>query len=211
MVQRAQLVEDTLAKLESFKGRLTQGQTTVRKGGPDTAGTFRYNNNNNKRPNVGRDTGKDKKVQIEGRAITTNCKLCDKLGHQAEECWKKLGACLRCGGRDPRIPDCPMMKEQPGKGQIVPRTQLGSVARRPVTTEALNPNHVCTLQTLSLASGPRPAFPLRLTLAVEKGLHGDRLKTTKRSTHRTELHSMSRLTSGGQPHASRLDGVALTP
>ena len=93
----------------------------------------------------------------------------------------------------------------------VSRTQLGSVARRPVTTEALNPSHVCTLQTLSLASGPRPVFPLRLTLAVEKGLHGDRLKTTKRSTHRTESHSMSRLTSGGQPHASHLDGVAPTP
>ncbi|MQL67817.1 hypothetical protein Taro_000119 [Colocasia esculenta] len=83
------------------------------------------------------------------------------------------------------------------------------MARRPVTTESLNPSHVCTLQTLSLASSPRPVFPLRLTLAVEKGLHGDRLETTTRSTHRTEMLSMSWLTDGGPPHAGHLDRVSL--
>ncbi|MQL89234.1 hypothetical protein Taro_021804 [Colocasia esculenta] len=88
-------------------------------------------------------------------------------------------------------------------------TQLGSMARRPVTTEALNPSHVCTLQTLSLASGPRPVLPLRLTLAVEKGLHGDRLKTTTRSTHRTETLSTSWLTDRGPPHTGHLDRASL--
>ncbi|MQL97805.1 hypothetical protein Taro_030497 [Colocasia esculenta] len=91
----------------------------------------------------------------------------------------------------------------------ISRTQLGSVARRPVTTESLNPSHVCTLQTLSLASGPRPVFPLRLTLAVEKGLHEDRLKTTTRSTHRMETLSMSWLNGGGPPHTSHLDRASL--
>ncbi|MQL96506.1 hypothetical protein Taro_029183, partial [Colocasia esculenta] len=91
------------------------------------------------------------------------------------------------------------------------RTQPGSAVQRPETTESRNPSHVCTLQTLSLTSGPRPVFPPTPDLAVEKGLHGDRLKTTTRSTHRTESHSASWLTSGGQPHASHLDGVAPTP
>ncbi|MQL72853.1 hypothetical protein Taro_005197 [Colocasia esculenta] len=83
------------------------------------------------------------------------------------------------------------------------------VAQRPVTTESLNPSHVCTLQTLSLASGPRPVFPLRLTLAVEKGLHGDRLETTTRSTYRTETLSTSWLTGGGPPHTGHLDRASL--
>ncbi|MQL95177.1 hypothetical protein Taro_027841 [Colocasia esculenta] len=83
------------------------------------------------------------------------------------------------------------------------------VVRRPITTESLNPSYVCTLQTLSLASGPGPVFPLRLTLAVEKGLHGDWLETTTRSTHRTEALSTSWLTGGGPPHTGHLDRKSL--
>ncbi|MQL99391.1 hypothetical protein Taro_032117, partial [Colocasia esculenta] len=84
-----------------------------------------------------------------------------------------------------------------------------SAVRRPVTTESLNPSHVCTLQTLSLTSGPRLVFPPTPDLAVEKGLHGDWLETTTRSTHRTETLSTSRLTGGGPPHAKPLDGASL--
>ncbi|MQM14873.1 hypothetical protein Taro_047809 [Colocasia esculenta] len=39
------------------------------------------------------------------------CKHCDKLGHTAEECWRKAGACLRCGSRENRIPECPLLKK----------------------------------------------------------------------------------------------------
>ncbi|MQL83922.1 hypothetical protein Taro_016419 [Colocasia esculenta] len=127
MVQRAQLVEDTMAKVEGMRGKDNSKPVFVKKGAPNTARTFRSNNNNfnsnNKRPNVGRDAVGDKRVKMEGRQLSENCKFCDKPGHRAEECWKKLGACLRCGGRDHCIPDCPMMKDQPGRAQNVPRRQ----------------------------------------------------------------------------------------
>ncbi|MQL97767.1 hypothetical protein Taro_030465 [Colocasia esculenta] len=118
MVQRAQLVEDTMAKVEGMRGKDNSKPVFVKKGAPNTAPTFCSNNNNfnsnNKRPNVGRDVAGDKRVKIEGRQLSENCKFSDKPRHRAEECWKKVGACLRCGGHDHRIPDCPMMKDQPG-------------------------------------------------------------------------------------------------
>ncbi|MQL86794.1 hypothetical protein Taro_019326 [Colocasia esculenta] len=126
MVQRAQLVEDTMAKVEGMRGKDNSKPVFVKKGAPNNAPTFRnnnINNNNNKRPNVGRDVTGDKRVKMEGRLLVENCKFCDKPGHRAEECWKKLGVSLRCGGRDHRIPDCPMMKDQSGKAPNVPRWQ----------------------------------------------------------------------------------------
>ncbi|MQL68633.1 hypothetical protein Taro_000933 [Colocasia esculenta] len=126
MVQRAQLVEDTMAKVEGMRGKDNSKPVFVKKGAPNIALTFRNNNinNNNKRPNTGRDVARDKRVKVEGRKLAENCKFCDKLGHRAEECWKKLGACLKCGGRDHRIPDCPMLKDQPGRAQNVPRDEF---------------------------------------------------------------------------------------
>ncbi|MQM03174.1 hypothetical protein Taro_035947 [Colocasia esculenta] len=126
MVQRAQLVEDTMAKVEGMRGKDNSKPVFVKKGAPNIAPNFHnnnVNNNNNNRPNAGRDVAGDKRVKVEGRQLAENCKFCDKLGHRVEECWKKLGACLRCGGRDHRIPDCPMMKDQPGKAPNVPRCQ----------------------------------------------------------------------------------------
>ncbi|MQL84802.1 hypothetical protein Taro_017312 [Colocasia esculenta] len=124
MVQRAQLVEDTMAKVEGMRGKDNSKPVFIKKGAPNIAPTFRNNvNNNNKRPNTGRDVAGDKRVKVEGRQLAKNCKFCDKPGHRAEECWKKLGACLKCGGRDHRIPDCPMLKDQPGRAQNVPRRQ----------------------------------------------------------------------------------------
>ncbi|MQL69944.1 hypothetical protein Taro_002236 [Colocasia esculenta] len=107
-----------MAKVEGMRGKDNSKPIFVKKGASNTAPTFRSNNNNfnsnNKRPNAGRDAAGDKIVKMEGRQLSENCKFCDKPGHRAEECWKKLGACLRCGGRDHHIPDCPMMKDQPG-------------------------------------------------------------------------------------------------
>ncbi|MQL74349.1 hypothetical protein Taro_006700 [Colocasia esculenta] len=109
--QRAQLVEDTMAKVEGMRGKDNSKPVFVKKGAPNIAPTFHNNNvnNSNKRPNTRRDVARDKRVKMEG---TENCKFCDKLGHRAEECWKKLGACLKCRGRDHRIPNCPILKDQ---------------------------------------------------------------------------------------------------
>ncbi|MQL79125.1 hypothetical protein Taro_011569 [Colocasia esculenta] len=122
MVQRAQLVEDTMDKVEGMRGKDNSKPVIVKKGAPNIAPTFRNNNvnNNNERSNVGRDVTGYKRVKVEGRQLVENCKFCDKPGHRAKECGKKLGACLRCGGRDHRIPDHPMMKGQPGKAPNVP-------------------------------------------------------------------------------------------
>ncbi|MQL68352.1 hypothetical protein Taro_000613 [Colocasia esculenta] len=120
MVQRAQLVEDTMAKVEGMRGKDNSKPVFVKNGAPNIAPTFC---NNNKRLNAERDVAGDKRVKVEGRQLAENCKFCDKPGHRAEECWKKFGACLRCGGRDHRIPDCPMMKDQPGRAQNAPRRQ----------------------------------------------------------------------------------------
>ncbi|MQL67834.1 hypothetical protein Taro_000099 [Colocasia esculenta] len=102
-----------MAKVEGMRGKDNSKPVFVKKGAPNIAPTFRSNNNNfnsnNKRPNAGRDAAGDKRVKMEG--------------HRAEKCWKKLGACLRCGGRDHRIPDCPMMKDQLGRAQNATRRQ----------------------------------------------------------------------------------------
>ncbi|MQL85251.1 hypothetical protein Taro_017768 [Colocasia esculenta] len=114
-----------MAKVEGMRGKDNSKPVFVKKGAPNIAPTFRNNNvnNNNKRPNAGRDVAGDKRVKMEGRQLFENCKFCDKPGHRAKQCWKKLGACLRCGGRDHRIPDCPMMKDKPGRAQNAPRRQ----------------------------------------------------------------------------------------
>ncbi|MQL70145.1 hypothetical protein Taro_002440 [Colocasia esculenta] len=68
MVQRAQLVEDTMAKVEGMRGKDNSKPVFVKKGAPNIAPTFRNNNvNNNKRPNVGRDVTGEKRVKVEGR------------------------------------------------------------------------------------------------------------------------------------------------
>ncbi|MQL93067.1 hypothetical protein Taro_025704 [Colocasia esculenta] len=90
MVQRAQLVEDTMAKVKGMRGKDNCKPVFVKKGAPNTAPTFHnnnnFNNNNNKRTNAGRDNAVDKKVKVEGRQFAENCKFCDKPGHRAEEC-----------------------------------------------------------------------------------------------------------------------------
>ncbi|MQL93324.1 hypothetical protein Taro_025965 [Colocasia esculenta] len=73
MVQRAQLVEDTMAKVEGMKGKDVARQVFVKKGVANNVATFQNNNNNNttnnnqynnnKRPSTGKDYNMDKKVK----------------------------------------------------------------------------------------------------------------------------------------------------
>ncbi|MQM01088.1 hypothetical protein Taro_033839 [Colocasia esculenta] len=126
MVQRAQLVEDTMAKVECMRGKDISKPTFIKRGAVDTIGTFPNNNtnnyNNNKRPTTGKDYGMEKKIKVEETKMVEYCNFCNKLGHRAEECWKKAGACLRCGSRDHRLSNCPMLKDQVARNQGVDTT-----------------------------------------------------------------------------------------
>ncbi|MQL80288.1 hypothetical protein Taro_012734 [Colocasia esculenta] len=125
MVQRAQLVEDTMAKVEGMRGKDISKLTFIKRGAVDTTGTFPNNNNNNnnnnynnKRPTTGKDYGMEKKIKVEETKTVEYCNFFNKPGHRADECWKKAGACLRCGNHDHRLPNCPMLKDQAGRNQM---------------------------------------------------------------------------------------------
>ncbi|MQM01256.1 hypothetical protein Taro_034009 [Colocasia esculenta] len=124
IVQRAQLVEDTMAKVEGMRGKDISKPTFTKRGAVDTTGTFPNNNdNNNKRSTTGKDYGIEKKIIVEETMMVKYCKFCNKLGHQADKCWKKAGACLRCGSHEHRILSCPMLKDQDGRNQGVVKRQ----------------------------------------------------------------------------------------
>ncbi|MQM17479.1 hypothetical protein Taro_050451 [Colocasia esculenta] len=40
------------------------------------------------------------------------CWHCSRMGHKAEECWRKAGACLRCGSKDHQISVCPQLEKK---------------------------------------------------------------------------------------------------
>ncbi|XP_020262430.1 uncharacterized protein LOC109838389 [Asparagus officinalis] len=41
------------------------------------------------------------------------CTICDKSNHEVKNCWRVIGACLRCGQKDHKIADCPKLNETP--------------------------------------------------------------------------------------------------
>ncbi|MQL77167.1 hypothetical protein Taro_009570 [Colocasia esculenta] len=125
MVQRAQLVEDTMAKVEAIKGKDISKPTIIKRGLVDATGTFHNNNyNNNIRQTTAKDYGMEKKIKVEETMTVEYCKFCDKPGHQADKCWKKARACLRCGSEEHHIPNCPMLKGQVGRNQGVVKHQV---------------------------------------------------------------------------------------
>ncbi|MQL73963.1 hypothetical protein Taro_006321 [Colocasia esculenta] len=71
-----------MAKVEGMRGKDNSKSVFVKKGAPNIAPTFHNNNvnNNNKRPNAGRDVAGDKRVKVEG----TSFKTC---WGRVEECW----------------------------------------------------------------------------------------------------------------------------
>ncbi|MQL70070.1 hypothetical protein Taro_002365 [Colocasia esculenta] len=115
-----------MAKVEGMRGKDISKPTFIKRGAVDTTGTFPNNNNNNynnKRPTTGKDYGMEKKIKVEETKTVEYCNFCNKPRYRAEECWKKAGACLRCGNRDHRLPNCPMLKDQAGRNQGVGRVE----------------------------------------------------------------------------------------
>ncbi|MQL71354.1 hypothetical protein Taro_003674 [Colocasia esculenta] len=126
-----------MTTVEGKKGKDISRPTIIKRGSVDTTGIFHNNNNNNnynnnKRPTTGKDYGMEKKIKVEETTMVEYCKFCDKLGHQADKCWKKAGACLRCGSQEHRIPNCPMVKDQVGRNQGVVKRQGRMNAITPV-------------------------------------------------------------------------------
>ncbi|MQL87205.1 hypothetical protein Taro_019747 [Colocasia esculenta] len=107
MVKKAQLLEDATDLTDRIKGRLVKKEPA--------SGSSSMPTNGKKRPfNITGETSQERKPKIPTPPNTnkTNCKHCDKPGHTAAECWRKVGACLRCGNRNHRISECPALKEQ---------------------------------------------------------------------------------------------------
>ncbi|MQL68889.1 hypothetical protein Taro_001165 [Colocasia esculenta] len=117
MVRKALLLKDSLAIVETIRS------SVVSKEASDTIRTPHSNHHENKRSNGEYSVGKDKKIKLEEEPIGENCKFCDKPGHRVDACWKKVGACLRCGSHDHRIPNCPKLKDQTRGNQRVPKRQ----------------------------------------------------------------------------------------
>ncbi|MQM21921.1 hypothetical protein Taro_054968 [Colocasia esculenta] len=191
MVQRAQLVEDTMAKVEGMRGKDISRPTFIKIGAVDTTGTFPNNNNNNynnnKRTTTGKDYSMEKKIKVEETTMVEYCKFCNKPGHQADKCWKKAGACLRCGSHEHCIPNCPMLKDQVGRNQGVVKRQgrvnamtqvelpeggscgrvLGSWGKQEIPTPSRSSSLLCLLrpaQTVILKSTKGPLVSTLLGL-----------------------------------------------
>ncbi|MQM15909.1 hypothetical protein Taro_048862 [Colocasia esculenta] len=90
MVKKAQLLEDAMDFTDSIKGKfvkkeLTSGQSSARP------------NNGKKHPlNLTEGPSQERKPKaiVTYTPAKSNCKHCDKLGHTADECWRKVSACI---------------------------------------------------------------------------------------------------------------------
>ncbi|MQL98828.1 hypothetical protein Taro_031542 [Colocasia esculenta] len=89
MVKKAQLLEDATDFTDRIKGKFVKKEMTS---GPSSAKL----NNGNKRPfNIieGSNQERKPKVFVPNTPAKSNCKHCDKPGHTADKCWRKVGAC----------------------------------------------------------------------------------------------------------------------
>ncbi|MQM10367.1 hypothetical protein Taro_043261, partial [Colocasia esculenta] len=107
MVKKAQLLEDATDFTDRIKGmfmkkELTSGQSSTSR----NSGKKRPLN-----PIEGPSQERKPKVIVSYTPTKSNCKHCDKLSHMADECWRKVATCLRCGSHEHRIPECPLIKE----------------------------------------------------------------------------------------------------
>ncbi|MQL97422.1 hypothetical protein Taro_030114 [Colocasia esculenta] len=102
MVKKAQLLEDATDFIDYIKGKFMKKELT-----PGMASA--KPNIRNKRPfNITEGPSQERKpkILVPNTPVKSNCKHCDKPSHTADECWRKVGTCLRCGSREHHIPEC---------------------------------------------------------------------------------------------------------
>ncbi|CAA0834578.1 Unknown protein [Striga hermonthica] len=64
------------------------------------------------------------------------CSHCSKVGHTPNDCWRKLGECLRCGSSQHQIKDCPK-SGAPADNRVAPVKPGNNCARVPACVFAL--------------------------------------------------------------------------
>ncbi|MQM09280.1 hypothetical protein Taro_042148 [Colocasia esculenta] len=112
MVKKAQLLEDAMDFTDRIKGKFVKKELT-------TGMTFAKPNIGKKRPfsiTEGPIQGKPK-VFVPNTPAKSNYKHCDKPGHTADECWRKVGACLRYGSRGHRETEEDTYTQEDGNDQ----------------------------------------------------------------------------------------------
>ncbi|MQM21704.1 hypothetical protein Taro_054747 [Colocasia esculenta] len=120
MVKKVQLPEDATDFTDRIKGKfvkkeltpiLTTAKPTISKKCPFS---ITEGPNQENKP----------KAFVPNTPAKSNCKHCDKPGRTADECWRKVSACLHCGSREHRIPECLLLKENERRTNVRPRMIL---------------------------------------------------------------------------------------
>ncbi|MQL97288.1 hypothetical protein Taro_029975 [Colocasia esculenta] len=120
MVKKVQLLEDATDCTDRIKGKFMKKEMTS---GPSPAKP----KNGKKRPfNIMEGPSQERKPKaiVPNTLAKSNYKQCDKPGHTADECWRKVDACLHYGSREHRIPECPLLKENERRPNVRPRKML---------------------------------------------------------------------------------------
>ncbi|MQM12374.1 hypothetical protein Taro_045292 [Colocasia esculenta] len=107
MVKKAQLLGDATDFTDHIKGKFVKKEMTSNQ-------SYAKPNNGKKCPfNIPEGPSQERKpiAIVPNTQTKSNCKHCDKPGHIAVECWRKVGTCLHCGSREHRIPECLLLKE----------------------------------------------------------------------------------------------------
>ncbi|MQM03865.1 hypothetical protein Taro_036656 [Colocasia esculenta] len=106
MVKKAQLLEDATDFIDRIKGRIFKEEQAP-------SSSSRASNVKKLPFNISEGPSQEWKPKIPTPSTQNkpNCKHCDKPGHTADECWRKVSMCLRCGSREHHIFHCPMLKE----------------------------------------------------------------------------------------------------
>ncbi|MQM06852.1 hypothetical protein Taro_039682 [Colocasia esculenta] len=120
MVKKSQLLEDATDFTDRIKGKFMKKEMTA---GPSPAKPT----NGKKRPfnnTEGPNQERKPKAIVPNTPSKSHCKHCNKPDHTADECWRKVGTCLRCGSREHRIPECPLLKENERRPNVRPRMTL---------------------------------------------------------------------------------------
>ncbi|MQM21905.1 hypothetical protein Taro_054952 [Colocasia esculenta] len=167
MVKKAQLLEDATDFTHRIKGKfvkkeLTPGLTTAK---PSIGKKHPFS------ITEGPSQEKKPRVFVPTTPTKSNCKHCDKPGHTTDECWRKVGARLRCGSREHRILECPMMKEHERLGNQLIKGQQGLARKKiHVQTEGVDaPPHLALMGLLQGLGDEIRLLPKRLQQSKSSG------------------------------------------